>query len=241
MNEEVKISEAEYRLLKEDAKKVLDELSPEQVSELRTKAVSELNTTLDAVNKNREEQTNHLNGFRNAIMNSQMKNPFRNAKRNYWLTQIANFIAVAVFKVPRELTPSVGYPYGAEKTAREFDEHVSKTNARLIATFEESTYFYTKMYEYFSQVKENISQNDLDLIVLYNSCDQKNISSKLSGTEPEYLNLSKLLYNNGVLLEPKIFKTNMIAGNMIALESSLEENLTNHFEKVRGNVSQKSY
>lgn len=231
MDEEVRISEEEYRSLEEDAARELETLRAESVENLRNKAIDELNTIILALNKNITRAANSLKNMKDAIENDPIENPYENAGLKFWLTQIVNFIAVALFKVPRELTPSVGYPFGSRRLAREFEEHVRETDKRFIDTFTWMVDFPTKLHESFCTIRENISTDDVKLVIFCNACRGKELRPYLD-INHKYRPLTLFLYNNGVSFQSKLFKTNAIDCETIEAVSAMEKRIKEQYNEA---------
>ena len=190
MSGTVKMDQAEYMMMEEEAKKVLETLDQESIDQLRESCSSSLKSI-----------TNYLSGKVNdanrVIGNTGDINPFRTAKIKFWLGQIANFISVALFKVPSELTPSYQYPHSSKEQERAYENDYSKLSSML----ERARFFYATSRDYFNEIYKNISEDDTKLMMLCISCANLNNGKSEMPVSSHFKQTATLLYqNNSILL-----------------------------------------
>ena len=241
MNNKVKMSDAEYQLVREDAQKVLETLSSESVDELRSKSVDAVNSLLVGLESSLKTDRHSVAIMESASQKS-IKNPYKEDVKNYWLTQIANFIAAAIFKIPRELTPSVAYPWNAKEKAAEFDKDSNKMISGLAEATRKMLYLDEELYDSFSEIRERISSDDVNLINFCNSCENRDTSGRIWNISEKYKDIVELLYGNNISFNPNYFNTNLIKNFFIDKVSKMEDEISAEYIKAKeGKNIQENY
>ena len=162
----VKIDDEEYATRLEEARKTLETMSPEAVQGLRTKCTGEMSraiTKLEGeVKKFRDvyERNNHPRDY-------SKDNPVRQAKRTFWLGQIANFVASSIFKLPREVTPTYGYPHGSAKA---YEEDCKRIDSKLMTLITNGKNISEAALSALWDIQRNITSDDAKLVAFCESC-----------------------------------------------------------------------
>ena len=241
MDKEIKISEEEYSQLEEEANKLLEILNSETVDELRKKVHEKLNGIITLLETKSKTSREKITEFSHANYNPSKDNPFRTAKRSYWLTQIANFISVAVFKVPRELTPTVGYPYESIRMAGEFDKHASKVDNELMSIFRNANAVFENSLKYFYEIDKNILEDDTKLMIFCDSCNNIDRIDYKVKTAPNFKEVASLVYQNGISISPGLYDRDVKVDSFTSKITQIIGDVGGIYDKIKEENKQKQY
>lgn len=212
MDEMVKIPDSDYAKLEENARKVLETLSPEAVSELRRACIDQTRWMLERLNDSAADWKRLLESLQRMTYDPQKDNPFRKAKKKFWLIQLVNFIATFVFRVPREFTPTAGLPFGSSKLAREFDESARNTETEMRIQFEAGQRMTRQTIDCFRILSDNVKTDDAKVIAFCASCaDIKRNAVQpqdyVQSLHPSFKKLAALAYLNNAPFSAAVYST----------------------------------
>ena len=163
-----RISPQEYALLKEEAQKTLDTLSESDIFTLRRHAYNSLNGFIKRLER-------HLEGSKEVLQLATNVDNYKNhyggdalskvKNKKFWLTQIVNFIAVAIFRIPREFTPAFGF----SNVNNSVYSHIRDNSSKIIE-FEQGGIKIVNYYiSLIKKIMDKIKNDNLALIIFYNS------------------------------------------------------------------------
>lgn len=231
MSEYIKIDEAEYEKLLEEARSRLETMSPEQISELRAKC----NDVLSKIIEETEKSASNLKSLYerwNKPIDYDRINPFKQAKKRFWLGQLVNFIAVAIFKLPRELTPVYGYPHNA---AEEYDK-IARNNANeLLHIVSDGKNITEATVQGFSKIKESVVYDDATLVAFCNSCENLSIVEQIVKASAQFKEIASLFYLNNVSFDAQLFRSDTTSPKLTDRIHLGTEEIKRAYEKTKSN------
>ena len=231
MDDTIKISEEEYAELEEKAKEVLGTLDSQSVNELREKCIKELHKIGSELSKRVDSYTKNLDGYLEEYEKFDKNNPLKKAVKNYWLTQLANFVAVAVFKVPRELTPSVGYPFGLSK----FKKRLKKEVDEVTSIYKDGIEFCSNSLEYFNKIDDRIKKDDTNLMVFCEACENIDSEFLQVKTDPRFKKIATLIYQNNIPYSSHTFNLNLTMDAITDAVDTLAGNVCEQYDRIKEN------
>ena len=238
MEENIRIDEREYASMLEDARKILETMSPEAIEELKTTCKDGLKVVTKVLETDLSKLKNMDKQIAENPIDYRKENPLRKAKRNFWLGQIANFIAVSVFKLPREFTPTYGYPHGSSK---EYETKAQAMDDKLTKLVKEGKVISESTLSGLYEIMRNIGSDDAKLIAFCNSCNDIEAANSKTNVSPQFSKIASLLYQNNVSFPVGIYRTNAKDGHITDGVETLIENVTGSYDKARGNEVTKQY
>lgn len=233
MDEMIQISQEEYASLAEEAKKVLETIPAEYIPVFRKICLREIWKVISFLENRGKQYRKRIPEVEKALAKElQGPNPFDHAIRRFWLVQLFNFI-LSLLGFSREFTPTVGYPHGASKASRNYDEYAKQFYGSVIDAGKEGVEFTGKSQEYFSDLKKKIEEDDVKLILFIIVCS--NITSLKADlkvqTDDLYKETVVLLYQNNVPFSSRLYLSDFRIKEMAALVSSMIE--TSKLEKLQ--------
>ena len=231
-SEYLKISDAEYAVMLEKARRTLESLSQESVQKLRTKCSDELSHVINRLQERMKRYDEIIKVYEEPV-DYKKDIPVRQAKRKFWLGQIANFIAVSVFKLPREFTPTYRYPHGLSKV---YEKFAQSHDDKILAMGKESKSIAEASLSGLLDMKKNITSDDTRLINFCTSCTDSHAADSTVNSSPIYSEFTSLMYQNNVSFPVDSYRTNVKLTELADNISSMVGNVSDAYRQVKGNV-----
>ena len=228
MSNNIRINETDYELLLESAQKTAETMSPEQIAELRTKCNYELGKIIDETEKLVSIFTEYIEHLKKPKDYSSI-NPVKRAKTNFWLGQLVNFIAVTFFKVPREFTPTYGYPHGS---ATAFEEYAKASDAKLLYSISTGKAISEAAGKGFKDIRKIIADN-AGLVAFCNSCEIISLADNNVAVSDTFRRIASLLYLNNVSFDVEVFRTDIICSKLTDGVDAAVEEIKRAYEEAR--------
>ncbi len=231
MSEYIKISDAEYEKLLEEARSRLETMSPEQISELRAICNDVLSKIIHETEKDVSNYTKLVEQWKKPL-DLDYVNPVRQAKKRFWLGQLVNFVAVAIFKLPREFTPVYEYSH---ESAKKYDDQAKAYDTKLNRMFNDAKNITEVSVKGFSEILSKIVYDDAALIAFCDSLENLSFVEQIVKASDSFKKIASLFYLNNISFNIETFRTTTKESVLTGRVDAFIEEIKKDYKKAKSN------